>query len=48
MFQVFVESLDKSFKNVCELDLVFHMDKVRNFMSICTFELNLSHTYFYG
>lgn len=28
-FQVFVETLDKSFKNVCELDLVFHVDKVR-------------------
>jgi len=28
LIQTFVETLDKSFKNVCELDLVFHMDKV--------------------
>lgn len=26
--QVFVESLDKCFENVCELDLIFHVDKV--------------------
>lgn len=28
LIQTFVETLDKCFKNVCELDLVFHMDKV--------------------
>ena len=28
LIQTFVEALDKSFKNVCELDLVFHHDKV--------------------
>ena len=28
MFQVFVESLDRAFENVCELDLVFHFDEV--------------------
>lgn len=28
LIQVFVESLDKSFENVCELDLIFHSDKV--------------------
>ena len=28
--QVFVETLDKCFENVCELDLIFHVDKVRN------------------
>ncbi|XP_015905805.1 AP-3 complex subunit sigma-2 [Parasteatoda tepidariorum] len=28
LIQVFVETLDKCFKNVCELDLVFHVDKV--------------------
>lgn len=28
LIQVFVESLDKSFENVCELDLIFHPDKV--------------------
>lgn len=26
--QVFVETLDKCFENVCELDLIFHVDKV--------------------
>ncbi|NXO48289.1 AP3S1 protein, partial [Aramus guarauna] len=25
---VFVETLDKCFENVCELDLIFHVDKV--------------------
>lgn len=25
---MFVESLDKCFENVCELDLIFHVDKV--------------------
>ena len=25
---MFVETLDKCFENVCELDLIFHMDKV--------------------
>lgn len=29
LIQVFVESLDRCFENVCELDLVFHMDRVR-------------------
>src|SRR3989338_8058446 len=28
LIQSFVESLDKYFENVCELDLIFHMDKV--------------------
>ncbi|VDL59239.1 unnamed protein product [Hymenolepis diminuta] len=28
LIQVFVESLDKSFESVCELDLIFHSDKV--------------------
>lgn len=28
MTQVFVESLDRSFEEVCELDLVFHFDEV--------------------
>jgi AP-3 complex subunit sigma len=27
-FQVLVEVLDRCFENVCELDLIFHMDKV--------------------
>lgn len=27
-YQVFVETLDKCFENVCELDLIFHVDKV--------------------
>ncbi|KAK1860475.1 hypothetical protein I4F81_003064 [Pyropia yezoensis] len=28
LLQVLVETLDKCFENVCELDLIFHMDKV--------------------
>jgi len=28
LIQVFVEALDANFENVCELDLVFHHDKV--------------------
>ena len=28
LIQVFVEALDKSFENVCELDLIFHSDRV--------------------
>ncbi|VDD82113.1 unnamed protein product [Mesocestoides corti] len=28
LIQVFVEALDKSFESVCELDLIFHSDKV--------------------
>ncbi|XP_021115859.1 AP-3 complex subunit sigma-1-like isoform X3 [Heterocephalus glaber] len=27
LFQVFMETLDKGFENVCELDLTFHVDK---------------------
>ena len=28
LIQVFVEALDKCFENVCELDIIFHSDKV--------------------
>ena len=28
LIQVFVEALDKCFENVCELDLIFHSEKV--------------------
>ena len=28
LIQVFVEALDKNFENVCELDLIFHLDRV--------------------
>ena len=28
LIQVFVETLDKCFENVCELDLIFNIDKV--------------------
>eukprot|EP01111_Echinosteliopsis_oligospora_P018461 TRINITY_DN847_c0_g1_i1.p1 TRINITY_DN847_c0_g1~~TRINITY_DN847_c0_g1_i1.p1 ORF type:complete len:167 (-),score=29.76 TRINITY_DN847_c0_g1_i1:166-666(-) len=28
LIQVFVETLDKCFENVCELDLIFHLDRV--------------------
>uniref|UniRef100_A0A2K6EG37 AP complex mu/sigma subunit domain-containing protein n=1 Tax=Propithecus coquereli TaxID=379532 RepID=A0A2K6EG37_PROCO len=33
LIQVFVETLDKSFENVCELDLIFHIDKVHNILA---------------
>ncbi|KAH9835819.1 Adaptor protein complex sigma subunit [Rhodofomes roseus] len=33
LIQVFVESLDRSFENVCELDLVFHFDEVHQILS---------------
>ncbi|BGP36474.1 Sigma-adaptin 3A [Rhodotorula kratochvilovae] len=29
LIQVFVESLDRCFENVCELDLIFHFDEAR-------------------
>lgn len=29
LIQVFVESLDRAFENVCELDLIFHFDDVQ-------------------
>ena len=28
-----METLDKCFENVCELDLVFHVDKVHNILA---------------
>ena len=34
LIQVFVETLDKCFENVCELDLIFHVDKVSVFIFI--------------
>lgn len=34
--QVFVETLDHCFENVCELDLIFHVDRVHNILQeIC-------------
>nr|CAB3222297.1 AP-3 complex subunit sigma-2-like [Phallusia mammillata] len=33
LIQVFVESLDRCFENVCELDLIFHVDKVHHILS---------------
>ena len=30
--QVFVEILDRCFENVCELDPIFHIDKVHNIL----------------
>lgn len=32
IIQVFVETLDKCFENVCELDLIFHVDKVHHIL----------------
>uniref|UniRef100_A0A8C3YNW3 AP complex mu/sigma subunit domain-containing protein n=1 Tax=Catagonus wagneri TaxID=51154 RepID=A0A8C3YNW3_9CETA len=33
LIQVFVETLEKCFENVCELDLIFHVDKVHNILA---------------
>jgi len=33
LIQVFVESLDRAFQNVCELDLVFHFDEVHHILA---------------
>ena len=33
LIQVFVEVLDKCFENVCELDLVFHTEKVHSILN---------------
>ncbi|KAL1709119.1 clathrin adaptor complex small chain-domain-containing protein [Schizophyllum commune] len=33
LIQVLVESLDRAFENVCELDLVFHFDEVHHILS---------------
>lgn len=33
LIQVFVETLDKCFENVCELDLIFHADVVHYILS---------------
>ncbi|XP_015781714.1 AP-3 complex subunit sigma-1 [Tetranychus urticae] len=33
LIQVFVETLDKCFENVCELDLIFHVDKVHHILN---------------
>jgi AP-3 complex subunit sigma len=30
---VFVESLDRAFENVCELDLVFHFDEAHHILA---------------
>ncbi|XP_021115860.1 AP-3 complex subunit sigma-1-like isoform X4 [Heterocephalus glaber] len=30
---MFMETLDKGFENVCELDLTFHVDKVHNILA---------------
>jgi hypothetical protein len=36
LLQVFVESLDQRFENVCELDLIFHVEKVHHIIDeIC-------------
>jgi hypothetical protein len=44
LIQTFVETLDKCFKNVCELDLVFHADKVRRLLIKSNQKLDLLHT----
>jgi AP-3 complex subunit sigma len=48
LIQVFVEALDKNFENVCELDLIFHPDKVNYIldeiiMAGMVLETNINH-----
>jgi len=48
LIQVFVESLDKCFENVCELDMIFHSDKVNYIldeiiMAGMVLETNINH-----
>lgn len=48
LIQVFVEALDKSFENVCELDLIFHSDRVHYIldeiiMAGMVLETNINH-----
>ena len=43
LIQVLVEVLDKSFENVCELDLIFNPDKVK----IIYVLFIMRHSYFY-
>lgn len=48
LVQVFVESLDKCFENVCELDLIFHSDKIHYIldeviMAGMVLETNINH-----
>lgn len=33
LIQVFVETLDRCFENVCELDLIFHVQKVHHILN---------------
>jgi|UniRef100_A0A914NYC3 AP-3 complex subunit sigma len=33
LIQVFVETLDRRFENVCELDLIFHVEKVHHILN---------------
>ena len=40
---MFVETLDKSFENVCELDLIFHSDKVSGYLHMVGFMLFQVH-----
>lgn len=48
LIQVFVEALDKCFENVCELDFIFHSDKVSYIldeiiMAGMVLETNINH-----
>jgi AP-3 complex subunit sigma len=44
LIQVFVESLDKCFENVCELDLIFHIDKVHHILDEVVLNGNVLET----
>jgi hypothetical protein len=42
LIQTFVESLDRVFRNVCELDLILHVDRVSPFSIAITFTRRFS------
>lgn len=47
VLKVFVESLDRAFENVCELDLIFHFDEVSSLYNLTVYPFNLIMLYRY-
>lgn len=44
-----METLDRCFENVCELDLIFHVDKVHNILQVSLiFSINSFINVHYG
>lgn len=42
-----MESLDRAFENVCELDLIFHFDEVSSLYNLTVYPFNLIMLYRY-